>query len=344
MGASVLTRGGASATRRQIPHIDYAAHPAYGGMLPPRPALGAEVEATLRRLIAEVEEEDRVRDAAFGYRYGTDTDISREVAAQGWCARQLAPARLELLRRAASPIVEAIRARLAEMKASGAAVGFKATQEIIGKGSHPDLWVQASKAIREAGLVAAASDYFGADHAALKSAAVMVNQPEQAWCNDVFRDGAIETPPTVGFHIDSVSLCVMKVVLYLDDVGPDQGPFGIVPASHLWEQGSVGRVRRRAFDRSPFVSRARRQRQAFLSLPPELQLKAEFGSDMLPGAPETQDILRQEQVATGPGGQLNIFDPEAVHRGGHARAGERLVMLLSIAAKFWNLAAMDPAS
>ena len=342
MGASILTRGGESATRGQIPPIDYAAHPAYGGMFPPRPALRAETEPTLRRLIAEVEEEDRIRDAAFGYRYGSGTDISREVAARGWCARQLEPARLELLRRSAWPIVEEIRARLAKMRASGAAIGFKATQEIIGKDSHRDLWIQASKAIREAGLVAAASDYFGASHAALKSAAVMVNQPGQAWCNDVFRDAAIETPPTVGLHIDSVSLCVMKVVLYLDDVGPDQGPFGVVPTSHLWDQGGVGRVRRRAFDRSPFVSRARRQRQAFLSLPPEFQLKAEFGSDMLPGALETLEILAQEEIATGPGGQLNIFDPEAVHRGGHARAGERLVMLLSIAAKFWDLAAADP--
>ncbi len=319
---------------RRLPEIDYATHPAYGGMFKPARARAAALEQALGGLVAEVEAEDRAKDATFGYRYGTGTDISREVAAQGWCVRQLPAARLKLLRSAAAPEVEAIRGRLAELRASGAMIGFKATQEIIGPASHPDLWLQARKALWECGLIGAAVDYFGSNHASLKSAAVMVNQPGQAWCEDVFRDGAMETPATVGFHIDSSSLCVLKVVLYLDDVGPEQGPFGVIPTSHLWEQGSPGRVRRRAFDRSAFVSRSPGQRRTFTALPPELRLKAEFGSDLLPESPEALQLLAEEHVGTGPGGQLNIFDPEAVHRGGQTRAGERQVMLLSIGAKF----------
>ena len=335
MVVSVLT-GAEALTARRLPEIDYATHPAYGGMFKPARARAATAEAALLGLIPQVEEEDRAKEAAFGYRYGTGTDISREVAVQGWCVRQLPASRLKLLRSAAAPLIETIRGRLAELRASGAMIGFKATQEIIGGASHPELWLQASKALWECGLTSAATDYFGANHAGLKSAAVMVNQPGQAWCEDVFRDGAMETPPTVGFHIDSSSLCVLKVVLYLDDVGPDQGPFGVIPTSHLWEQGSAGRVRRRAFDRSAFVSRSPGQRRTFTALPPELRLKAEFGSDMLPSDPEALQLLADEQVATGPGGQLNIFDPEAVHRGGQARAGERQVMLLSIGAKYWT--------
>ena len=82
------------------------------------------------------------------------------------------------------------------------------------------------------------------------------------------------------------------------------------------------------------VSRAANKRQAFLSLPPELQVKAEFGGDMMPDDPDTRRLLAQERVMTGPRGQLNLFDPEAIHRGGHASGGERHVFLLSVAARF----------
>ncbi len=52
-------------------------------------------------------------------------------------------------------------------------------------------------------------------------------------------------------------------------------------------------------------------------------------------APETAALLAEERVMTGPRGQLNLFDPEAIHRGGHARQGERQVFLLSVAARSW---------
>jgi hypothetical protein len=161
----------------------------------------------------------------------------------------------------------------------------------------------------------------------------MVNRPGQAWCTDIFRGGDFETPPTVGFHIDSVVFSGLKLVLYLNDVDADQGPFGVIPASHLWEPESDGRAIRRAFDRWPYLSRGPNERRALVSLPPELQLKAEFGGDMPPEAPETLDLVAREHVATGPRGQLNAFVPEAIHRGGITRAGERQVMLLSIAAR-----------
>jgi hypothetical protein len=68
----------------------------------------------------------------------------------------------------------------------------------------------------------------------------------------------------------------------------------------------------------------------FLSLPEEMQVKAEFGGDMLPDSPETLALVRDEFVVTGPAGQLNLFDPEAIHRGGDVRAGERRVMLITM--------------
>ena len=335
MGVTALADSVSQIKARRLPRIDYATHPAYGGMFQPEPRLAEEALAQLQPLIDDVERTERERAQEFGYRYGTPTELTRELADEGCAVRQLEPELLDPLYAAARPLLQTIRARLADLRSSGEAITFKATQELVAPDRHPELWKLAAQTMRRAGVVQASTDYFGSLDAKLKAAAVMVNQPGQAWCTDIFRDGAAETPPTVGFHIDSSGYCTLKVVLYLDDVGADQGPFGVIPTSHLWEQGSLGRVRRRAFDRSTLVSRSPGRRKAFLSLPQALQVKAEFGGDMPAGAPETAELLAQERVMTGPRGQLNLFDPEAIHRGGHARHGERQVFLLSVAARSW---------
>ena len=68
----------------------------------------------------------------------------------------------------------------------------------------------------------------------------------------------------------------------------------------------------------------------FLSLPEEMRVKAEFGGDMIPGSPEAEDLLAQEQVMTGPRGQMNLFNPDAIHRGGNVERGRRHVLLISV--------------
>ncbi len=56
---------------------------------------------------------------------------------------------------------------------------------------------------------------------------------------------------------------------------------------------------------------------------------------MVPGSPEANDLLAQEQVMTGPRGQLNLFNPDAIHRGGNVRTGERHVLLVTLGPR-WN--------
>ena len=343
MSAMAIADPSESMTERRLPRIDYVAHPAYGGMFRPTRKRGLAAAAQLQPFIEEVEKGERERVAQFGYRHGGGMGLSRKIGAHGFCVRQMEPALFEPLHLAAMPVVADIRERMAVLRADGQLINFKATQEYVGPDRHGELWSIAAAAVERTGVTAASADYFGAAAAKLKSAAVMVNPPDQDWCTRLFSDLELETPPTVGMHIDSPTYCTLKIVLYLDDVGPDQGPFGVIPTSHLWDQGGIDRIRRRAFDRSPLVSRALSARHKFTSLPPELQVKAEFGGDLLVGAPETDALLAAERVMTGPRGQMNIFDPEAIHRGGHARAGERLVMLLSIAAR-WPLLANGASS
>jgi len=83
------------------------------------------------------------------------------------------------------------------------------------------------------------------------------------------------------------------------------------------------------------VSRVAPKRRAFVSLPNHLQVKAEFGGDLLPGSAACATLMGQAVALTGPRGTLNIFDPEAIHRGGQVNTGDRVVMLASVSAT-WN--------
>ena len=313
----------------RLPQIDYTSHPAYGGMLAPSPALGDEAVEVLRPLIREMAGNESQRAAQFGYQRGYTDEIGRELAHQGYSRIQLGPSAIDSVCEAAQPVIERVRERLIQTRAAGQPIKYKTALETIDSGGFPDMWRAVEVAIRDAGFHAVTAAFFGAPSAKLHSVGVLVNHPDQDWANRIYRDLDIDTPPTAGFHIDSNGKCLLKAVLYLTDVGPEQGPFGMVPGSHLWGEGSQERIYRRAFDRSELIVRSAKKRRMFLSLPTEMQVKAEFGGDMIAGSPEAEELLGQEIVATGPRGQLNLFDPEAIHRGGNVRRGERIAVLIT---------------
>ena len=314
----------------RLPRIDYASHPAYGGMLEPLPALGRRALESLQPLIDEMRAVEADKQARFGYRFGRSEATGGALVRDGYASLQLTPAAFEPIERAAAPVTQTIAARLAETRAAGERIKYSTAHAQIGPLTHPELWAGIQRAMRDSGALEITADYFGMPKGVVRSAGVLVNQPDQDWAVRLFRDLDVAAPPTAGFHIDSNGKCFVKVVLYLTDVGPEQGPFGMVRGSHRWDEGSEQRVYRRAFDKSDLVVRSAKKRRMFLSLPEELQVKAEFGGDMLPGSPESQALLEQEIVALGPRGQVNLFDPEGVHRGGNVRSGERRVLLVTM--------------
>ncbi len=313
----------------QLPRIDYAAHPAYGGMLEPTEALGRRALDVLEPLIEEMRQVERDKQATFGYRFGHADAIGERLVREGAAPLQLAPASLAPIEQAAAPVLAEIAQRLAETRAAGQRIQYMTTHQSLSSDTHPELWTAIDRAMRDCGALDITAAYFGRP-AKVRSTGLLLNQPDQDWATRLYRDLDVEAPPTAGFHIDSNGKCFVKAVLYLSDVGPDQGPFGMVPGSHRWAEGSEERIYRRAFDKSDLVVRSAKKRRMFLSLPPQMQVKAEFGGDMLPDAPETKALLAQEFVATGAKGQLNLFDPEAVHRGGNVRKGERRVVLITM--------------
>ena len=319
---------------RELPKIDYGAHPLYGGMFEPNPHLGERARQLLEPLVQQSTEDERQRAEKFGYRYSWRDELTRELAQDGAACRQLPGAAIDEIAAAAQPIVDVVQARLRATRAAGLPLKYKTALEPVAQDGG-DLWGAVDRALAEAGLYEATATVFDAPSARLRSVGVLVNHAQQEWATRLYRDVEVEAPPTAGFHIDSDCKCFTKIVLYLTDVGAEQGPFGVAPGSHRWGEGGQDRIFRSAFDRSPLVVRSAKLRRRFLSLPPQMQTKAEFGGDMLPGSPEAQALVAEERVMTGPRGQLNLFNPDAIHRGGNVRSGERQVLLISIGPR-WN--------
>jgi hypothetical protein len=321
-----------TSTLTSLPRIDYAAHPAYGGMLAPDAQLGEQALHLLQPLIEEMSRVEAERIEKFGYRYGHTSDAGRQLVENSFVCGAIPAADMDLIGKAARPYVEALQARLEGPVARGESIGFKMVNAVMDPEKDAGLWKAVDDALREAGLLEMVRAFYGAVWSKLNSLAVFVNPPN--WNGPAFKDQSAETPPTAGMHIDSNGKCYLKMILYLNDVGADQGPTCVVPASHAWDAESLDRIRRRAYDRSKLLGRKAKDRQSFISLPPELQVKAEFGGDLLTGSPECQALMQSEFVSVGERGHYTVFNPEAVHRGGAVRSGERQALQITLGARW----------
>ena len=314
----------------RLPIIDYSRHPAYGGMFEPDDDLRGRALSVLTPLVDQQLQVDALKRETFGYRYGGEGAHGRELAETGLLRFQLTQPMIDPIGQASAPVVAEVRTRLDRMRAAGETVHFPHRSQPIDPVAYAELWRALHAALSRIDAFGLTTRFFGTQASKLQSAQILLSPP------DLTENPAAENagPPTEGLHIDSSGRCILKGVLYLDDVGPGQGPFGMIPGSHRWEEGSLGRVYRRAFDRSALVSRGVKQRRLFMSLPTEMQVKAEFGSDLLPESAEGRELIDQEAVSLGPRGLLSLFDPEAIHRGGQARDAERQAILVTLVARW----------
>ncbi len=315
-----------------FPQIDYASHPAYGGMFEVDAAKARRAQAKIAPLAEESIRAQAERKRRLEERGDPGSDLARLVASEGVAKLDGRGSEFDAFASEAAPLVQFVRQRIDDARDQGEAVTREVAKLWLSRDTQAPMFAAATRLLKGAGILDTVRLYFGADGAKVRNLAVVVNRPGQSWHSRLFRDVDVETPSTVGMHIDTDPSCVLKTVVYLSEVGPEQGPFGCVPFSHLWDQEGPNRARRRACHKARLTQLDPDTRHAFASLPAPYQLKASFGGDIPAGSGEAEALLASEQYTYGPPGQLSFFDPEMMHRGGHIRSGERVVVLVTMSA------------
>lgn len=190
--------------------------------------------------------------------------------------------------------------------------------------SSSDLFDAINKCFTRCGVLQAISAYLGRS-ARLIDISPQINDLSDDFWRHVFpeRGGAI--PQTAYLHKDASGGDV-KVMIYLSDVGPKNGPFSFVLNSHSMNGSRLYDWIAEANDYAGFSGTDLVSRRRFASLPGFLRIKCAFGNDIENSIPASGRLLASEWKITGRPGTVIIFDSKGFHRGGMVEEGERMVI------------------
>lgn len=152
-----------------------------------------------------------------------------------------------------------------------------------------------------------------------------LNRPDNDFWSGRFADLAMDDPACNYCHVDTAHNTT-KMIIYLNEVGAENGPFSFVPGSHRARRSFADRLIRRAIDHSGLAASDPETRALFASLPAVLRRKGAFGQDLEDGHPAAAQILTHERTIMSDEADCILFDPEGIHRGGMIRAGERRIV------------------
>ncbi len=313
-----------------LPIIDYATHPDYAGLtVDPKNAERA-AEEFFPILRSKRESLALCADGFDRRPRAASESVLGALARDGVAALALPRPILNRLREAAAPHAAALKQRAKALIAAKARIRFDDTL-------HPVLqWDEAAPGcevlaaavrdlLREIDFDGIAQRYYPGFRPTVAGAALKRNFAG----HEIFRANGAHTTLTGGLHIDSNSAPMMNGIVYLNEVGPEQGPFSYVVGSHRWPFDVEDRAIRKAMDECAFGSQ--KGREFFAAIPAEYQRKCAFGWDILDGTPECDALISTERVFTSQDCDLVLFDSDGVHRGGDVAKGKRLSILFNVA-------------
>jgi hypothetical protein len=232
------------------------------------------------------------------------------------------------LRNAATPIGESLAARQNAMRESGARITFQDTLVPVFKGEQSLPGTEAVgevvRTILSAEVYSVAEDYYAGFKPRILSVTIKRNLEN----HEMFRAAGRVTTKCAGLHIDSNSRACMNGIIYINEVGPEQGPFSYIVGSNRWAFDLEDRAIRKAIDETGFGGQG--GRKYFAQMPGEYQRKAAFGWDLGDERDESASILAAERSFLSDTCDMVLFDSDGVHRGGDVRRGHRLAILFNL--------------
>ena len=203
---------------------------------------------------------------------------------------------------------------------------FKDGQMILDFDQHSEIHRVIEEAFVEANIFDVASAYVG-DEVKLGLTALQVNTPSSTRFRygKIGADGLPKRTRTDYYHIDSAGWPHVKVLIYLNQVGLDQGPFRYIPGSHRIATDYELAVRKTN-------DKLKTPARLFMALPAPFRLQADFGTYMDLDSPEARVMLSNERaIYDAAGSDIVLFDYHGVHRGGFSRLGPRHILQCNFA-------------
>jgi hypothetical protein len=233
----------------------------------------------------------------------------------GFCVWRLDPGLKGRLRELTAAMAATLETRLQ----AAARVSFNESHVALDPSDHAEIYAAVDEAFAKAGLWPVVSAYAG-EAVRLANIAFQVNTAHTTTIKyGRIDDAGLPEHKTNYFHIDSACWPHIKVLIYIVDVGMDQGPFRYVRGSHRWA-GAFELAVRKTNDKLKTPPRL------FMALPEPFQLQADFGFHMDPGSSEAAALIDAEMPVCGDAGDAIAFDYHGVHRGGFVRRGARYML------------------
>ncbi len=248
-------------------------------------------------------------------RIGVGDAMLRNLQAEGWALGRLGDDVRRRLRALTDPVAAELKARLDSISRPK----FSDGQLSLDPETHLDIFRTLNEGLIESGAIDAASAYAG-HRMELLSVSIQVNTAKES----LFKYGGFDARglperATSYFHVDSNDWPSLKSLIYVSDVGPEQGPFRYVAGSHLAMSPYEAAVRKTN-------DKLRHTAEHLCALPAEYAQHANFGDYVDPASPESQALLAREVEVCDGASDLILFDNNGVHRGGMVRDGHRYML------------------
>ena len=234
----------------------------------------------------------------------------------------LTAAEQDEMRRLLAPAFDALGTRLAAIPA--AELKFDDNRLWLDSRSESGIYRWFTDMLGRAGAIEASSTYLGRP-VSVAHLIPQTNLPENDFWRGRFADAGIADPASNYCHVDT-AYNVTKMIIYVDEVTRENGPFSFVAGSHRANRGFLDGLVRRANDYAGLSATAPRQRALFASLPRFLRKKCAFGADVADDHPHAGAIRAHERHFTSDQAHAILFDPAGIHRGGMVSQGSRRVV------------------
>ncbi len=241
---------------------------------------------------------------------------------QGVCIQPIDSVNFKEIIELSAPVFEALR-RQRNLRTKGVR-DFSESRTTLLATANQALFKSVASILSELGIMDAVSSYIGRP-AAVIDINPQINDSSDSFWTRIFPDLTLEKPSTTYFHRDASGGDV-KAIIYLSDVGPDNGPFSFVLGSHKNRPGRIRNFIQEVNDYCGFSSTDLSARRHFSALPMFLRRKCAFGNDLLPESIFMPPMLAAEWKITAARGHVVLFDSKGIHRGGMVLENERVVL------------------